>query len=100
MACEESKKLSKQPWISLRKPKAPGELSLARDVKCNKKSFYRYVSDKRRLGKMWVLSGRKGKTWLPWTWRELKHSMILPGSSPARAPAIPSKSQKAKAGTG
>ncbi|GAB0183613.1 mitochondrial enolase superfamily member 1 [Grus japonensis] len=35
----------------VRKAKALIEISLARDVKDNKKSFYRYVSDKRRMRK-------------------------------------------------
>ncbi|GAB0196236.1 mitochondrial enolase superfamily member 1 [Grus japonensis] len=45
----------------VRKAKAPIELNLARDVKDNKKSFYRYVSDKRRMrekgGPLWNETG-------------------------------------------
>jgi len=35
----------------VRKVKAPIELNLARDVKGNEKSFYRYVRDKRKTRK-------------------------------------------------
>ncbi|GAB0203482.1 hypothetical protein GRJ2_002813800 [Grus japonensis] len=45
----------------VRKAKALIEISLARDVKDNKKSFYRYVSDKRRtrenVGPLWNETG-------------------------------------------
>ncbi|GAB0178700.1 mitochondrial enolase superfamily member 1 [Grus japonensis] len=45
----------------VRKAKALTEISLARDVKDNKKSFYRYVSDKRRtrenIGPLWNETG-------------------------------------------
>jgi len=55
---------------------------------------------KGRLGKMWALSGRKQETWLPAIWTRLRYSVTsLPQSSPASAPATPSKSQKAKGGT-
>jgi len=54
---------------------------------------------KGRLGRMWVLSGRKRETSLPRTWRRLRYSMtFLPQSSPASDPATLPK--KAKAGTG
>ncbi|GAB0203188.1 hypothetical protein GRJ2_002784400 [Grus japonensis] len=42
-----TEKLSKQ--LGIRKAKALIELNLARDIKDNKKSFYRYVSDKRKM---------------------------------------------------
>ncbi|GAB0204977.1 mitochondrial enolase superfamily member 1 [Grus japonensis] len=45
----------------VRKAKALIELNLARDVKGNKKSFYRYVSDKRKMrenvGPLWNETG-------------------------------------------
>ena len=44
-----------------RKAKALIELNLARDVKGNKKSFYRYISDKRKasenMGPLWKETG-------------------------------------------
>ena len=41
--------MSEQPGIRLGKPKPSLiELNLARDVKGNKKSFYRYISDQRQ----------------------------------------------------
>ncbi|GAB0183773.1 mitochondrial enolase superfamily member 1 [Grus japonensis] len=48
-------------WEQVRKAKALIEISLARDVKDKKKSFYRYVSDKRRMrengGPLWNETG-------------------------------------------
>lgn len=43
-----------------RKTKALPALNLAKDAKDNKKSFYRYIGDK-RLEKVWALSGKKRK---------------------------------------
>ena len=79
----------------VRKTKALIELNRARDIRDNKKSFHRYIGHKRRLGKMWALSGRKWETWLPRTWRRLRYSTtFLPQSSLASAPATPPKTQR------
>ncbi|GAB0178119.1 mitochondrial enolase superfamily member 1 [Grus japonensis] len=48
VAWEEYKETVRAARDQVRKAKALIEISLARDVKDNKKSFYRYVSDKRR----------------------------------------------------
>lgn len=57
---------------------------------------------KEKTKNMWATSRRKWKDWLS-SWdtdkREVS-TMFLPPFSPAGAPAIPSKSQKAKAVTG
>ncbi|GAB0185602.1 mitochondrial enolase superfamily member 1 [Grus japonensis] len=49
VAWEEYRETVRAAREQLRKAKAPIELNLARDVKDNKKSFYRYVGDKRRM---------------------------------------------------
>ncbi|GAB0209154.1 hypothetical protein GRJ2_003381100 [Grus japonensis] len=48
VAWEEYRETVRAARDQVRKAKALTEISLARDVKDNKKSFYRYVSDKRR----------------------------------------------------
>ncbi|GAB0205806.1 hypothetical protein GRJ2_003046200 [Grus japonensis] len=48
VAWEEYRETVRAARDQVRKAKALTEISLARDVKANKKSFYRYVSDKRR----------------------------------------------------
>ncbi|GAB0209832.1 mitochondrial enolase superfamily member 1 [Grus japonensis] len=48
VAWEEYRETVRAARDQVRKAKAYTELNLARDVKDNKKSFYRYVSDKRR----------------------------------------------------
>ncbi|GAB0209007.1 mitochondrial enolase superfamily member 1 [Grus japonensis] len=48
VAWEEYRETVRAARAQVRKAKALTELNLARDVKDNKKSFYRYVSDKRR----------------------------------------------------
>ncbi|GAB0203984.1 mitochondrial enolase superfamily member 1 [Grus japonensis] len=50
VAWEEYRETVQAARGQVRKAKALIEISLARDVKDNKKSFYRYVSDKRRMG--------------------------------------------------
>ncbi|GAB0182068.1 mitochondrial enolase superfamily member 1 [Grus japonensis] len=49
VAWEEYRETVQAAREQVRKAKALIELNLARDVKDNKKSFYRYVSDKRRM---------------------------------------------------
>ncbi|GAB0207435.1 hypothetical protein GRJ2_003209100 [Grus japonensis] len=49
VAWEEYRETVRAARDQVRKAKALIEISLARDVKDNKKSFYRYVSDKRRM---------------------------------------------------
>ncbi|GAB0204079.1 mitochondrial enolase superfamily member 1 [Grus japonensis] len=49
VAWEEYRETVRAARKQVRKAKALIEISLARDVKDNKKSFYRYVSDKRRM---------------------------------------------------
>ncbi|GAB0192613.1 mitochondrial enolase superfamily member 1 [Grus japonensis] len=49
VAWEEYREIIRAARDQVRKAKALTEISLARDVKDNKKSFYRHVSDKRRM---------------------------------------------------
>ncbi|GAB0205783.1 mitochondrial enolase superfamily member 1 [Grus japonensis] len=49
VAWEEYRETVRAARDQVRKAKALIEISLARDVKANKKSFYRYVSEKRRM---------------------------------------------------
>ncbi|GAB0202857.1 mitochondrial enolase superfamily member 1 [Grus japonensis] len=60
-AWEEYRETVRAARDQVRKAKALRELNLARDVKDNKKSFYRYVSDKRRtredVGPLWNVTG-------------------------------------------
>ncbi|GAB0180229.1 mitochondrial enolase superfamily member 1 [Grus japonensis] len=49
VAWEEYREIVRAARDKVRKAKALIELNLARDVKDNKKSFYRYVSDKKRM---------------------------------------------------
>ncbi|GAB0180871.1 hypothetical protein GRJ2_000552400 [Grus japonensis] len=51
VAWEEHREIVRAARDQVRKIKALIELNLARDIKGNKKSFYRYVSDKRRTRK-------------------------------------------------
>ncbi|KAK4821805.1 hypothetical protein QYF61_003834 [Mycteria americana] len=57
VAWEEYREIVRAARDQLRKAKAPIALNLARDVKGNKESFYRYVSDKRKprenVGPLW-----------------------------------------------
>ncbi|GAB0184642.1 mitochondrial enolase superfamily member 1 [Grus japonensis] len=48
VAWEEYREIIRAARDQVRKAKAPIELNLARDIKGNKKSFYRYISDKRK----------------------------------------------------
>ncbi|KFV15062.1 hypothetical protein N340_07525, partial [Tauraco erythrolophus] len=48
VAWEEYKKIVQATRDQVRKAKALRELNLARDIKGNKKNFYRYVNDKKR----------------------------------------------------
>ncbi|GAB0210211.1 mitochondrial enolase superfamily member 1 [Grus japonensis] len=61
VAWEEYRETLQAARDQVRKAKALIELNLARDVKDNKKSFYRYVSDKRRtrenVGPLWNETG-------------------------------------------
>ncbi|GAB0209787.1 mitochondrial enolase superfamily member 1 [Grus japonensis] len=61
VAWEEYRETLRAARDQVRKAKALIELNLARDVKDNKKSFYRYVSDKRRtrenVGPLWNETG-------------------------------------------
>ncbi|GAB0207939.1 mitochondrial enolase superfamily member 1 [Grus japonensis] len=61
VAWEEYREPVRAARDQVRKVKALTEISLVRDVKDNKKSFYRYVSDKRRrrenVGPLWNETG-------------------------------------------
>ncbi|GAB0202682.1 mitochondrial enolase superfamily member 1 [Grus japonensis] len=61
VAWEEYRETVRAAREQVRKAKALREISLARDVKDNKKSFHRYVSDKRRtrenVGPLWNETG-------------------------------------------
>lgn len=48
-----------------RKTKVLLELNLAREIEGNKKSFYRYISVTKKIGKIQALSGKKWETWSP-----------------------------------
>lgn len=48
MAWEEYREIVQEAWDRVRKAPAQLELSLARDVKDNKKGFHRYVTNKRK----------------------------------------------------
>ncbi|GAB0186661.1 mitochondrial enolase superfamily member 1 [Grus japonensis] len=49
VAWEEYREIVQATKDQVRKAKALIDLNLARDVKGNKKSFYRYISDKRKM---------------------------------------------------
>ncbi|GAB0202677.1 hypothetical protein GRJ2_002733300 [Grus japonensis] len=119
VAWEEYRENVRAARDQVRKAKALIEISLARDVKDNKKSFYRYVTDSESHRRGWKgplesnpqvsdkrkTRGNVGPLWkevrLPGIRRRLRYSMtFLPQSSPASALATPPKLQKAKAGTG
>ncbi|PKU39968.1 hypothetical protein llap_9736 [Limosa lapponica baueri] len=51
VAWDEYREIVQAAWDHVRKAKAQAELNLARDVKGNKQSFHRYVSDKRKTRK-------------------------------------------------
>ncbi|GAB0189782.1 mitochondrial enolase superfamily member 1 [Grus japonensis] len=61
VAWEEYREIVQAAREQVRKAKALIELNMARDVKGNKKSFYRYVSDKRKtrgnVGPLWKETG-------------------------------------------
>ncbi|GAB0188489.1 mitochondrial enolase superfamily member 1 [Grus japonensis] len=61
IAWEEYREIVRAARDHIRKAKALIELNLARDVKGKKKSFYRYVSDKRKtreyVGPLWKETG-------------------------------------------
>ncbi|GAB0204126.1 mitochondrial enolase superfamily member 1 [Grus japonensis] len=70
VALEEYRETVRAARKQVRKAKALIEISLARNVKDNKKSFYRYVSDKRRtrenVGPLWNETGdlvTEGRDW-------------------------------------
>ena len=48
VAWEENGEIVQAAKGQARKAKAPAELNLAWDIKCTKKDFYNYVSDKRK----------------------------------------------------
>jgi len=81
--------------------KALTELNLARDVKGNKKAFYRYAGDRRQTREnVGPLQKEAGDLV---TWDVEKAEVLndfLPQSSTASTLATPPKLQKAKAGTG
>jgi len=60
LAWEEYREIVCVARDQVRKAKALTELNVARDIKGNKKTFYRYVSDKRKAMEN---SRRKWKTW-------------------------------------
>jgi len=59
-AWEEYREIMRVAREQVREAKALTELNVARDIKGNKKTFYRYVSDKRKAMEN---SRRKWKTW-------------------------------------
>lgn len=74
---EEYREIVQQARDRAREAKAQLEFNLARDIKDNRKGFYRYVATKRKPGVMGALSRRKQDTWVPWTKRRLRFSMTL-----------------------
>jgi len=76
VAWEENREIVQAARAQVRKAKALTGLSLSRDIKGNMKSFYRYVSDKKKMREIvGPLSGRKWETRLPGVWRKLRYSM-------------------------
>lgn len=64
-------------------------VNLPRHVRSNKKSFYVYISDRRKTGENvgWFWKRRlRQETWLPWTWRRLRYSTDSFASAPATLP--------------
>ncbi|KAM9608247.1 uncharacterized protein ACIBXB_000772 [Morphnus guianensis] len=101
VAREEYREIVQAVRDQVRKAKALIELNLARDVEGNKKSFYRYIGEKRKTRKNVGPFKKEMGDWLPVTWRRLRYSMtFLPQSSPTITPATLPKMQKAKSGTG
>ncbi|PKU44253.1 hypothetical protein llap_5446 [Limosa lapponica baueri] len=65
VAWEECRAIVQAARDEVRKAKVQIELNLARDIKSKRKVSTDTAIVKGRLGKMWVLSGRKRETWLP-----------------------------------
>ncbi|GAB0176076.1 hypothetical protein GRJ2_000072800 [Grus japonensis] len=101
VAWEEYRETVRAARDQVRKAKALIELNLARDVKDNKKSFYKYVSDKRKTREnMGPLQKETGDL----VTQDMEKAEVLneffAQSSLTSARATPPKPQKAKAGTG
>jgi len=74
---------------------------MARDIKGNKKSFYRYTGDKRRARENVDPLHKEMRDLVAWDMKKAEVvDNFLTQSSLASAPATLSKSQKEKAGTG
>ncbi|RMC06381.1 hypothetical protein DUI87_15814 [Hirundo rustica rustica] len=95
LAWEEYREILQAARDQVRKAKALIELNLARDVKSKKRSFDRYISDKRKTTEYGP--PQEGNT--PAGRTEVLND-FLPHSSPARSPDTPLESWKAKAGIG
>jgi len=58
---EDYKEIVQAARVQVRKAKTQTELNLARDIKGNKKKFYKYISDKRKarknIGPLWKETG-------------------------------------------
>ncbi|GAB0180313.1 hypothetical protein GRJ2_000496600 [Grus japonensis] len=63
-AWEEYREIVRAARDQVRKAKALIELNLARDIKGNKKSFYRYISDKRKTGENVGLLQKETGDWV------------------------------------
>jgi len=97
---EEYREVVRAARDQVRKDKDLTELKLARDEKDNKKSFYMYISGKRKVRENLALFGRKPGDLV--TWEREKAEVLydfFPQSSPASAPATLPKSKMAKVGT-
>ena len=99
VAWEEYRDAVREARDQVSKAKAKLEINLARDVKDNRKGFYRYIA-KTRLGTTWALFRSHQENWLPWIWKRLRFLVTsLPQSSLANALTAPPKSWKADVGT-
>ncbi|GAB0183606.1 mitochondrial enolase superfamily member 1 [Grus japonensis] len=85
----------------IRKAKVLIELNLARDIKGNKKSLYRYVSDKRKMGENVGPLWKETRDLVTWDMEKAevlkdRFTSIFTG----KCSTTPPQSQKAKARTG